>query len=356
MGAISSRNILKKYSRLTRLMLVSGLCLSQYTFANLPYTKINWPSDEKPHLNNPKIVSEWWFLTGKLTAKDINNKVRHFAYYINFRYLRDVSGNIPSLDLQLTDLDTKKVYGNSIALKDTHITPDALNFKSKNYSLVGHDGQYNVKMNMPIDQSTIIFDIHLKSTKKPLFIGPNPQERGLVTMGNNTNSYYYSLTRLVTDGTIQIGQDRFTINPDLSLSHSWMDHQWGDFSVPQVIKTNPWIWMAMSLEDGTDMNVGEFVAPGTMKPNLGYALANISKPDGSSSYLPVKITAGAKADSGYPLTYDLIFSNKSYHMQAVVPNQDLNGVWMGIMNVNGSDVFKPNAPYAIIENTAKTSN
>ena len=318
--------------------------------ADLPYQKIEWPSDDKPHLGDPQVVTEWWYYTGKLTAVK-GEQIKHFSYYLTAQYLRDINGNTPTVYAQVTDIEDKKVYGNTFQPGDAKIASDTLRLTSKDFGLEADNGKYHLRLATSAQGTAISFNLVLTPKKAPLLIGPNPSQRGLVTMGNNTNSYYYSITRLQTEGFIQIGGEKFTIDPDTRLSRSWMDHQWGDFSIAQVLKTNPWIWMAIQLDDGTDMNVGEFVSPETGKPNLGNPLANISLPDGAAQYKPAAMIPGPEYEAGYPLGYTLQIEDRSYRMDSIVPNQNTNEVWMGIMSVNGQDVRKPNASFATVETT-----
>lgn len=337
--------MLKKY---LHIILTACVCFfSHAAFANLPFHQINWPDDDRGHLDNPSVVTEWWFFTGKLTSK---NK-RHYSYYATVQILRDI-GQAPILYYQVTDMDNNKVYGNTIKLTKAGISSQSMKVIANNFELTGTNKKYHLAFTMPTDnKGQISVDLNFAARKPPLLIGPNATERGLITMGNNTNSYYYSLTRLQTGGTLQIDDKKETIDDDLRLTRSWMDHQWGDYSVDSVITNNPWIWIAMQLEDGTDINVGEFVTPGTESP-IWPALANISKPDGSGEYLPAQIIFGAHKKGVYPLDCLLIIDHtQRYRLTTPFTGQSKNQVWMGIMSVNGHSLMIPNAPFAILENT-----
>jgi predicted secreted hydrolase len=329
--------------------LVAALSFTLPLLANLPYSKIVWPYDDQPHFGDPRVITERWHFTGKLDATD-GDQTKHFAYHVALRYTRDLSGETPSLDVQLTDIDEKKVYGNSIQLSDVKQNK-GLRISSKDFSLHGNNGKYNLKLIIPTKEGSLGLNLVLTSQKKPLLIGPNPQQRGLLDMGNETNCFHYSITRLHTAGVIQLGGDRFTIHPDINLSRSWMDHQWGDFSLADARKTNPWIWTVIQLGDGTDIHVGGLISAATGEP-ISEHLANISLYNGRTQYQPAKIIPGSKKEAGYPVSYLVQINNVSYRLQSIVPNQHKNAIWKGIMNINGHNVLEPNAPFAIVENTA----
>ena len=321
----------------------------QLLLANLPYKEIKWPLDDRGHLDDPQMITEWWYYAGKLTAQN-ENQTKHFAYYLTLRYMRDVSGRTPMLDVEVVDIDTKKVYGNSIPLTDGKISSETLGVTSRHFVLKSLEGSYLLRLKVPTADGPIDLDFTLTPLKKPLYIGADAAQRGLIDMGNQTNSFYYSITRLQTDGIIAINQKGWTVNSDDDFSCSWMDHQWGDFSIPQVLKNNPWIWIGIQLSDGTDINAGEFVSSKTGMP-LGESLACISLPNGSSLYRPARIIPGMIAENGYPLNYTLQIDQYAFQLRSIVPNQNKNNVWMGVMNVNDQNVMQPNAPFAIVENT-----
>jgi predicted secreted hydrolase len=61
-------------------------------------------------------------------------------------------------------------------------------------------------------------------------------------------SYYYSITRLKTSGTLRIGGHQFTVD-----GQSWMDHEFS--SDPMASNQIGWDWMGLQLKDGTDLMI-----------------------------------------------------------------------------------------------------
>ena len=223
--------------------------------ANLPYHPIQFPRDEAAHHDNvPYPVStmtEWWYYNGKLTATN----GRQFGYYLNYFFIQyDWKGKkiiIPQFTIQITDIDKQKVYGKRVFFleKNTYSSTQDLNVMlgkditlRKNNNTFFLDGSVEIRNN-----PTLKFSMQLTPSRDALMI----MDKGLVDMWDNTNSYYYSYTHLNTDGFIQIGKEKFTLNPQQSIS--WMDHQWGDF-IPLPGK-NQWIWTSVQLENGLEINL-----------------------------------------------------------------------------------------------------
>lgn len=330
--------------------LLITLLITSSAFANLPYRKIQWPSDDKTHFDEPQVKTEWWHYTGKLTAEN-SDQIKQFFYYITLRYERDASGGVPTVDVLIADMDSQKVYDNSIPLKDAHLILGDLNITSQNFGLESKGGKYSLRLTIPAQGTLLDLSLSLTPLKKALLIGEaNTSHRGLINMGDNTNSFYYSVTRLQTEGFIQVGNDKFVIEADSSLSRSWMDHQWGDFSLTQKRKPKAWIWIGAQLKDGRDISVKEIIEPTTDKLIQKKIFASISLKNSSSQYKPASIRSGKISGGGYPAYYTLKVSDVSYHLVPVVPHLNKDAIWVGILKVDGQSVKAPDASFAIVEN------
>jgi predicted secreted hydrolase len=267
------------------------------------------------------------------------------------RYERDVAGETPTVDVLIADIDNQKVYGNSISLKDAHLTPGGLNIASQNFGLTSTDGKYNLRLTIPVKKTLLDVALTLTPLKKALLIGESGiSQRGLIDMGNNTNSFYYAVTRLQTEGYIQIGNNKFIIESDPRLSRSWMDHQWGDFALAHKLKPKAWIWIGTQLKDGKDISIREVIEPTTDKPIKKKTMASISTKNGGSQYKPASIKPGRITVGGYPAYYNLKIGGVNYRLEPVVPHLSNDAVWVGILKVDGQSVKEPDASFAVVEN------
>jgi len=328
------------------------LLFTPKAFGNLPYATITLPSDNRSHADNPKVMTEWWYYTGKLVAEPRGKgKEKHFAYTLNLRYTKNIMGKIPEVIFQIIDLDDNRIYANTVLLTDGQMETDRLYIASRQFLLEDGGGakKYHIKLAIPTSEGNISLDLELKPEKKPLFIGLNPAQSGLIDMGNGTNSFYYSITRLQTEGTIHIANQLYSINPDPCYSRSWMDHQWGDFHLADIIKNKRWFWIGLQLSDGTDINIGKFV-PRESGSTAGEAHANISMPNGRSTYTTALITQ--EIDENHTFKgYKIQIDDKFYHLHFIKPKLSKSDIWMSVMSVNGRSILEPNASFAIVENT-----
>jgi predicted secreted hydrolase len=81
--------------------------------------------------------------------------------------------------------------------------------------------------------------------------GPIPQgEGGLSRKGPEPGnaSYYYSCTRLPTEGQLTLGDERITVTGE-----SWYDREWSTSALGPELAG--WDWLALHLSDGRDLMV-----------------------------------------------------------------------------------------------------
>jgi predicted secreted hydrolase len=95
----------------------------------------------------------------------------------------------------------------------------------------------------PADNDSAI-DLILQPGKPPVLQGDHGLSRKGAGVGNA--SYYYSLTRMPTAGTVSLGGQRFAVS-----GAAWMDREWStsSLSADEV----GWDWFALQLADGSDL-------------------------------------------------------------------------------------------------------
>lgn len=334
--------------------------------AKLPYYPVQFPRDEGAHHANVpypvNALTEWWYYNGKITS----TKGRKLGYFVAAFHLivpldardkariKSTSETIEQsiLMVQVMDIDKQKVYGKTFLYSqdDSSFSTDSLNIKfADDFSLKQAGDTYFVKDTAQTDDGTTLkFDLAMTGTRAPLLVG----KTGLIDMWDDTNSYYYSNTRLQTMGTVQVGDEVFNIDPGASAS--WMDHQWGDF-IPTPDKAQ-WIWSSAQLDNGMDISVFEMMDAQTGQPL--WRLGNIIMPDNSRAYTtrvtitPSLARAGA---STYPQTYRIAVAplNLQMNLDAMTPDQSANGFWEGIHSVSGLYNGKVVKGFAFVENTVK---
>ncbi len=231
-----------------------GLALAHTAAAGVT-PLVHLPSDDAMH---PATATEWWYAVGHLHDSQ-GHRYGYEAVIFRFSHLR---ATVPSLrldtvyrtDTAFTD-ETSKMFSGTMRYvapaSNTMMSSSVLQAHVDAVTLARVAGggaaplRYHVQETAP-DGTRL--DLTVTSTKPALLVGG----AGLVPMGTHGSSYYYSLTRLETSGTILLkGRGR----PIAVSGLSWMDHQWGTWDWGGIAG---WDWMALQLDDGTDLNLSDF--------------------------------------------------------------------------------------------------
>ncbi len=217
--------------------------------------KFIFPDDHGPH---PDFRTEWWYFTGNLISVD----GRDFGYQFTiFRTALTKSkpkrssewstNQIYMAHFAVTDIDGNKFYfdekfsreGNNLA--GAQINP----FKVwlEDWQIIQAEDRR--KFDLPVigikaktDKAEI--DFILESVKPFVLQG----DEGLSQKGNHPGnaSYYYSYTRLKTEGKIILAGKEFSVS-----GFSWMDREWSTSALSEDQKG--WDWFALQLDDNTEI-------------------------------------------------------------------------------------------------------
>ena len=190
------------------------------------------PRDEGVHLS----PLEWWYFNGHLTAVD----GRKFSYhFVTFQSVLS-SGLTPRV-VQLSWADHSE---------DLHLTGEQAVFASAEASSGRFDLTTNAwRMSGDGDTYQLSFQVgdyvvELEAnSEKPAVLHHGS---GLVDLGIAGKTYYYSRTDLTTSGTVSVSGVSQPVT-----GVSWMDHQWGDFTIANI----GWDWLSLNLDDGSDLMV-----------------------------------------------------------------------------------------------------
>src|SRR3990167_6131090 len=211
-------------------------------------------------------MTEWWYYNGKLVA----HNGKKFGYYFvifrtqfHFLWKKIIIG---LAQYQITDVSEHKVvaYGSvPFSEKNSQFSTEKLDVSLGKQFLINKIGnEYHLYANTEKNHLPFSFNLYLKPLRKPLLVGGN----GLIPITKNTNSYYYSITRLATHGNMTVLRKSYQLDNKSSLS--WMDHQWGDF---KLSSRTQWVWMSVQLNNKLDINMVKGVDPHTHKVVAGLA-------------------------------------------------------------------------------------
>jgi predicted secreted hydrolase len=288
-----------------------------------------FPDDHGPH---PGFRNEWWYLTGNLAAED----GRRFGYQLTFFNLQlprsaitDSASNWHSeriwmAHFAVTDAAGRQHYAferfarENPGLAGAQVEPFSVWLED--WRIRGTAGSADLPWQVQATEEDIGLDLQLSSAKAPVLQGDAGLSRKSATPGNA--SYYYSLTRLPTRGTLQLGNETLEVT-----GNSWLDREWST-SALDVDQTG-WDWFSLQFDDGTELMYYQLRdLQGQAHPfSAGKHMAN----DGTTTTLSSQelvLDALTHWTSPTGITYTTTWSMKTRNLdlkiEAVLPDQWMN--------------------------------
>ena len=217
----------------------------------------SFPADHGPH---PEHRLEWWYYTGNLETET----GRHFGYQLTFfrmslspQPVKRVSkwGTQAYLShFALTDVENQRFYAferksrGAVGLAGAQAHPFgvwvencfALDGSELPKIRPGVELAEGERMYLSATEDEVAIDLMLARGKAPVPVGDKGMSRKSEEAGNA--SYYYSLTRMPTTGTIRIAGKTFQVR-----GTSWLDREWGSSLLGK--DQAGWDWFALQLDD-----------------------------------------------------------------------------------------------------------
>ncbi len=251
----------------------------------LPGKVFSFPRD---HYAHPEFRTEWWYYTGHLQSPQ---KDRSFGYQLTFfRSGLKRETKKPASKWSIQDL-----YFAHLAL--TNETGKKFDYREKiNRGSLGEAGASDKDFRVWIEDwfveagGTEKRDHLLKAKDRDfgieLILTPerNPVIHGLNGIsqkaeGEGYASYYYSVTRLKTEGKLLLGKKEIPVS-----GLSWMDHEFGSSQLREY--QVGWDWFSIQLENGTDLMLYQIRQKGG-NPDP-YSSGTIIFPDGKQKHLSLR--------------------------------------------------------------------
>jgi predicted secreted hydrolase len=209
-----------------------------------------FPADHGPH---PEFRNEWWYVTGNLD----DETGRRFGFELTF-FRFSLAPTLPASESRWR---TNQVYIAHLAVTDAR----AEHFHvAERYSrgALGLAGAQAEPFRVWIDDWQIAeqaksntwrlraqddafgIDVELTAMRQPVLNGVDGLSQKSEDPANA--SYYYSITRLQTDGKLRIRDREYQVS-----GLSWLDREWSTsaLAADQV----GWDWFALQLVDGSDL-------------------------------------------------------------------------------------------------------
>jgi predicted secreted hydrolase len=215
----------------------------------VPGYRITLPLDHLPHYD---FRTEWWYFTGNLRGRD----GREFGYQLTFfRYgyrpprmrvpvsSRFVMDDLKFAHFAVTDISNKKFYYDSRVSRGAFGEAGFGNGKRlawiKDWEL-----SFGPDFHLRAANENYSLDLELNPVKPAVLQGENGLSQKAAGAGRA--SYYYSITRLASFGSIRIGNDNYEV-----VGNSWFDREWATNQLAE--NQVGWDWFAIQLTDGSDL-------------------------------------------------------------------------------------------------------
>lgn len=332
--------------RLRLLDVLGGDDTAGYLRASAPRA-FSFPADHGPHAG---FRNEWWYFTGNVDTAE----GRRFGYQLTFFNSALRPPDSPGLS---SAWDSPRVWMAHFAITDAQgRTHDAVErFTRENPGLAGaNDGRVwleDWELRFGDDSrlwqlrafdaaSGMGIDFALRQLKPPMLQGRDGLSQKNLEPGNA--SYYYSLPRLSTGGTLRIGGQDFNVR-----GQSWLDREWSTSALAP--DQSGWNWFSLQFDDGQELMYYELLDQnGNAHPQ---SAGNWSSRDAQQTYItPAEITLTplatwtSPAGTVYVTCWELAYAERRWRVDAVLQDQWMNlslPYWEGAVDVSDAETNAP---------------
>lgn len=338
-----------------------------------------FPRDHGPH---PGFKTEWWYLTGNLDTPG----GRHVGYQFTlFRVAmappeeEDAETGVrraAASNVDTSDWATDQFYMGHFTVSDVqHARHHAFERFSRgaaglagaqatpfrvwleDWTLNGTKDDAAFPARIRAAEDAVAIDLTVEPLKPHVLQG----DRGLSQKGpgRGNASYYYSYTRLATEGTVVLGSDTLRVS-----GLSWMDREWSTSALGE--DQVGWDWFSLQLDDGRELMYYQIRrTDGTPSP---YTEGVLVAEDGTTTRLrrddvdlEVRDRWTSPTGAAYPAKWRLRIPGQDLDL-TVTPyfeDQELDvsvRYWEGAVRVDGTAEGAPVAGRGYVEMTGYGDN
>ncbi len=317
---------------------------SGFLFADKP-RKFSFPEDHGPH---DGFRNEWWYLTGNIAA----GQGRQYGYQVTFfrialatesntqRRSNWATNHVWMAHVALTDINAKKHYARERFSREA---VGLAGIRIDSYKIwVGNWKMFSPTLDSPWQLDIPTEDFQLKLNLVPAKAPVLQGNQGLSQKSseNGNASYYYSVTRLHSEGSIEIHGQSHSVT-----GLSWLDREWSSSALgkDQV----GWDWFSMQLDDGSDLM---FYHLRNSQGNADrHSAGSIVSAEGQITQLKFDdVTLEPKrwwknsAGTRYPVAWELEIKplNQTWVVEALLDSQEMAlsvRYWEGLVAIKLSD-------------------
>lgn len=234
-------------SLLTACLACSGTAAEDWALA-LPGWQYEFPRDHHAH---PDFKTEWWYFTGNLTTAD----GREMGYQLTFfrqgvrrdggAKSRFATEDIKLAHFAVSDLDAESfTHGQKVSrgsFGDAGFNDEGRLAWIDDWEVrLTKGGRFQLRASY--DGARI--DLMLTLRKEPILHGKDGVSQK--SAGEGRASHYYSLTRLETVGTVEVGGKSYAVT-----GWSWFDQEWATNQLTE--SQTGWDWFSLQFDDGTEL-------------------------------------------------------------------------------------------------------
>jgi predicted secreted hydrolase len=214
----------------------------------LPGRRLAFPAD---HFSHPDFKTEWWYYTGHLETESgtrYGYQVTFFRFGVRDRQ-KDLKEKPLFTELYMAHFAVSDIAGKKFLYRErlnrgmgdkAGAATDRYLVWNEDWKVEGGEKDHRIVVS---DRGTTL-TLSLRSLKPPVLHGDNGHsQKG---EGEGRASYYYSLTRMQTEGELIIDGRKEKVR-----GWSWMDHEFGSNQLAddQV----GWDWFSIQLDNETEL-------------------------------------------------------------------------------------------------------
>lgn len=314
--------------------------------------EFSFPADHGPH---PEFRNEWWYLTGNLESVT----GRRFGYELTiFRFALAPGDGAPAesdsawrtnqvyiAHFAITDGATGEFHVAQRMSRDSlglaGATADPLRVWLGNWYIAGarsdSPGDFRRPWRVQALHEDIALNLTLVAEKPPVLNGMDGLSQKATAAGNA--SWYYSITRLATEGSLAIGDDVYRVS-----GLTWLDREWGSNALSD--EQQGWDWYALQLSDGSDLmfyslrkkdGSRDEHSAGTLTLADGHSV-NLAHDD---LVIEVLDTWESPLGGEYPVEWRMSVPRRALvlHIEPILDTQELDTAvryWEGAVDVSGT--------------------
>jgi predicted secreted hydrolase len=320
----------------------------------------HFPEDHGPH---PGFRNEWWYLTGNLD----DERGQRFGFELTFFRFELTPGPHPDsarspgsrwrshqvyiAHFAVTDEKNSQFHvaqrfsRGALGLAGAQTTPFKVWIENWSIGEKQNEGVATATPeNWEITASDDNFSLHLNllADKPPVLNGMDGLSQKSAAEGNA--SYYYSISRLRSEGTLRIAGETHRVS-----GMSWLDREWSSSTLAP--DQQGWDWFALQLSDGSDLMFYN------IRKNDGsqdeHSAGTWINKDGTSRHLnrddlSIKVTGEWESPEGgtYPSRWDIQLPEFDLEITVtpVIDQQELFTTvryWEGAVDVTGRRKRQP---------------